>query len=313
MRISDHAWWIILVGMAAATAVVIRGDIDDSASPTSAFEVWGDIVRDVDQCGLSLVRVSEAEEMRLGRELAASAGWDAEPSSPWQPYVESVGTSIAAHVRRRGIEYRFRVVDIPEINAFALPGGLVFISEQMLAFLQSEAELAFVLGHEIAHVDQRHAIEALAAQIALDRIGLGDVGAVADLPMQLVRRGYRKYQELEADIAGLHFATVAGYDPAAALSPLRRLDGLAPSRTTHGADDPLGEAAGAVVTGLGSYLDSHPVTRERIARLDQLIAGRRWWNRDARSYKGMENHRQKTPRTTREFPNEYTAGADVHP
>jgi predicted Zn-dependent protease len=302
--VRDNAWWMILALMAAAGVVVMRGDVDDAVSAGAAFEVWGDVVRDLDQCGLTLVRVSEQEEMRMGRELAASAGWGGPSSSPWQPYVEAVGRGVAAHVRRPGIEYRFRVVESPEINAFALPGGQVFVTSGMLAFLGSEAELAFVLGHEIAHVDQRHAIEALVTQIALERIGLGDVGRVADLPLTLVRRGYRKYQELEADGAGLHLAAAAGYEPDAAVAPFRRLDDRRRQPGSRGRANPIGEAAGAVVTGLGSYFDSHPVTADRIARLEQLIAGRRWWGRLADGYRGVEKHRQKVPRATREFPGE---------
>lgn len=300
----DASWWLLLAVMAAAGAVVMRGDVDDSVSASSAFEVWGDVVRDVDQCGLTLVRVSAEEEMRLGRDLTASAGWAGDSSSPWQPYVEAVGAGVAAHVRRRDIDYRFRVVDSPEINAFALPGGRVFVTTGMLGFLTSEAELAFVLGHEIAHVDQRHAIEALVTQIAMERVGLGDVGKVADLPLRLIRAGYRKYQELEADTTGLHLATAAGYDPAAAVAPFRRLAVRDPRSAPWSASNPIGEAAGAVLTGLGSYLDSHPVTPDRIRRLEQMIAGRRWWGGATGGFRGGENFRQKVPRSIREFPGE---------
>jgi beta-barrel assembly-enhancing protease len=301
---ADACWWLLLVVVAAAGAVVMRGDVDDAVGAGAAFEVWGDVVRDVDQCSLSLVRVSPEEEMRLGRELVASGGWATVPASPWQAYVDAVGAGVAAHVRRRGIEYRFRVVESPEVNAFALPGGNVFVTTGMLGFVESEAELAFVLGHEIAHVDQRHAIEALVTRIAMERIGLGDVGRLAELPLVLVRGGYRKYQELEADVAGLHLATAAGYDPAAAVVPFRRLAALHGEPTSRRPSNPLGEAVGAVATGLGSYLHSHPVTQARIDRLDQLIAQRRSWGRGTGGYRGVQNHGQKLPRAAHEFPDE---------
>lgn len=313
-RVRDGVPWLILALMAGSGAVVLRGDVDDAVSAGAAFEVWGDVIRDLDQCGLTLVRVSEQEEMRMGRELAAASGWAGPSSSPWQPYVEAVGGGVAAHVRRRGIEYRFRVVGSSIINAFALPGGQVFVTTGMLEFIESEAELAFVLGHEIAHVDQRHAIEALAARIAMERIGIGEIGQVADLPLALVRSGYRKYQEFEADLTGLHLASAAGYDIDAAVAPFRRLDALDDAyQVSRPSANPLEEAAGAVLTGLGSYLDSHPVTAERIARLEQLIAGRRWWGRSIGGYRGVENHRTKVPRATRAFPDEVRAGHDAPP
>ena len=109
------------------------------------------------------------------------------------------------------------------INAFALPGGQVFISTGMLKFLRSESELASILGHEIAHVDQRHCIEMFQSQIALDRIGMDEIGQLAEMTHQLVSAGYRKYQEHEADAAGLRFAMAAGYEPVAIVSTFERL------------------------------------------------------------------------------------------
>jgi len=299
--LTDTCWWLLLPVMAAAAAAVMNGDIDDSVSAGAAFEVWSDVVRDVDQCGLTLVRVADDEEMRLGRDLAASGHWQGAPSSPWHAYVGAVGAGVAAHVRRHGIEYQFHVVDSPEVNAFALPGGQVYVTTGMLEFLQSEAELAFVLGHEIAHVDQRHAIERLMTQLAMERIGLGDVGRLADLPLALVRGGYRKYQELEADTVGLRLGTAAGYEPTAAVTPFRRLEAQRRGMRPRAAANPLSEAAGAVATGLGSYLDSHPVTMDRIERLEQQIARRRWWGHLPGGFRGVENHRQKVPRSVREL------------
>ncbi|MFN7812730.1 MAG: M48 family metallopeptidase [Planctomycetia bacterium] len=302
MRFSDRAWWPSLATVVVAGAVVLGGDVDDSVDAGAAFEVWGDVVRDVDQFGLALARVSTEEEMRIGRELAAA--WNTAAASPWQAYVDGVGRGLTAHVRRPAIAYRFHVLADRQVNAFALPGGRVFVTTGMLEFLESEAELAFVLGHEIAHVDQRHAIERLAARLALERIGLDDLAGLVDLAPALVRAGYRKYQELEADLAGLHLGMAAGYDPDAAVAPFRRLEARAPTPSRPARRNPLGEAAGAVFEGLGGYFDSHPVTPERIRRLEQLIATRRGWVRARPGYRGVENHRQKVPRADREFPGE---------
>src|SRR5438309_1550737 len=72
----------------------------------------------------------------------------------WTPYVNAVGQSLVPNVRRTGIAYQFHAIDSPEVNAFAVPGGQVFVFTGMLRFLKSEAELAAILGHEISHVDQ---------------------------------------------------------------------------------------------------------------------------------------------------------------
>lgn len=309
MHIRGHVWWIILAAIALCGAAVLVGDVDGSVSGTSALEVWGDVMRDVDQLGLKLVHVSDEEEMQMGRDLAASMMGGTPRESPWQPYVEAVGRGLTPHVRRRGIHYKFHVLDWTEVNAFALPGGHVFVTAEMLGFLQSEAELAHVLAHEIAHVDQRHAIERLHSQIAMERVGLERIGAVADLPRMLVRMGYLKYQELEADIAGLRLATAAGYDPHAGMGVLERMSATlsSPGPALRRPATPLEESLGAVAGAFGSYFDTHPASADRISRLSQLIAGRQPWLRGQRSYAGIENHRRKVPRATREYPGEFTA------
>lgn len=306
MPIRDHRWWIILAAIVLSGAAVLTGDIDGSVSGTAALEVWADVIRDVDQLGLEVIRVSDAEEIRIGRDLAASMRTATPGESLWQPYVTAVGDGLAQHVRRQGIPYAFHVIDWDEINAFALPGGQVFVTTGMLEILRSEAELAHVLAHEIAHVDQRHAIEQLHTRIVMERVGLDDIGAVVDLPRMLIRMGYRKYQELEADSAGLRFTTAADYDPRAGVSLFERLTPPDSAATPGRAATPLGESLGAVAGALGSYFDTHPATEQRISRLRQLIAGRTPWLRGKRSYVGVENHRLKVARAASEFPDEFT-------
>lgn len=308
MQTSDMRWWIILAAMVLGGVVVLRGDMDDSVTADSAMEIWGDVVRDVDQCGATLIRVSEQEEMRLGRELASSMVEGEAPPSPWDAYVDGVGRSLVRNVRRRGIDYDFHVIPSEETNAFALPGGQVFITTGMLEFLESEAELACVLGHEIAHVDQRHAIERLHTQISMKRIGMDEIGAVAGFPRMLVRMGYRKYQELEADVTGLRLATAAGYDAEAAVAPFIRMVGAMGRPRRSRPANPLDESLLAIAGAVGSYFDTHPASADRIVRLEHLIAHRRAWaSPDSRAYVGVRNHREKVPRATREFADEFTA------
>ncbi len=131
--------WIALALMLIGAAAVWIGDVDESVSLSAAMEVWGDVIRDVDQFGLTLIRVSDKKEMEFGRNLSrgmidASAG-----NSDWQSYVTAVGQGLVPYVRRPGIQYEFHVVEGSWINAFALPGGQVFISTGMLKFLRSGA------------------------------------------------------------------------------------------------------------------------------------------------------------------------------
>ena len=158
------------------------------------------------------------------------------------------------------ISYRFHVVVAAQPNAFALPGGQVYVTGAMLQFVQSDDELAAILGHEMAHVDLRHCAERYQR--------------LSKLRPWLFTVEYGKYQELDADAAGLRLTTQAGYDPAARgpLPPLRADLRASPRGPRKHA---VSEAARAASTALGSYFQSHPPSAERAARLAELLRKRR--------------------------------------
>ncbi|MCC7048747.1 MAG: M48 family metalloprotease [Alphaproteobacteria bacterium] len=148
-------------------------------------------------------------------------------------YVASVGQSLALVSELPEQQFTFTVLNSPIVNAFALPGGYVYVTRGLLALAGSEAELAGVLAHEIGHVTARHATHRLqqAQRLALDAqagagaggvggAGVGDVGRDATAYVQ----GYSREQELEADTLGIRYLARAGYDPAAMASFLARLD-----------------------------------------------------------------------------------------
>jgi Zn-dependent protease with chaperone function len=158
-------------------------------------------------------------------------------------YVAEVGARVAARSPRRDVTYVFQVLDADEPNAFALPGGTVYVSRGLLALLESEDELAGVLGHEIAHVAAKHAAQRVsrAAPIGvLTGIGAAVTGIVSPVlasriagagiaANEAVLAPYGRTQELEADRIGVAMAAGAGYDPAAlsrALASLTREEQL---------------------------------------------------------------------------------------
>lgn len=296
--------WVSLVLMMIGGAAVWIGDIDESVSLSAAMEVWGDVIRDVDHLGLNLIRVSDEKEMDFGRKLIIGIIDRSADKSDWQRYVAAVGKDLVPHVRRHGIQYEFHVIDASWINAFAIPGGQIFISTGMLEFLQSEAELASLLGHEIAHVDQRHCIEMFQSQIALERIGMEDVGHLVEVTHRVFSTGYKKYQELEADSAGLHLSLSAGYDPRGIVSLFERLKDRFGEPVATPARNPIGEVTGSLIDALGSYLHSHPPTADRIMRLKELIAKKQPAIRSKSFYVGKENYRRKIPKSSEQLDGE---------
>jgi predicted Zn-dependent protease len=171
------------------------------------------------------VLMSEADEIGLGRSANADVlkRYKAYESQSLQDYVNSVGQRIARQSHRPNLQYHFTVLDTPEINAFALPGGYVYITRGILAYLNSEAELAAVLGHEIGHVTARHGVrQSSAAQVAnigvaIASILLPEVGSsnLGQNLSQALLSGYGREHELEADRLGAEYLARTEYDPQA--------------------------------------------------------------------------------------------------
>lgn len=297
---------VIAAVMLAGAGLTSLGSMDREVNFDSVRELWADILRDADQAGLQATRVSDSEEIQLGRQLAPGVNW-ARPDPAWQPYVDAIGAKVAAGRLRKGIPYTFLVIDQPIQNAFALPGGQIFIFRGMLESLQSEAEVAAILGHEIAHVDLRHCVERYQYQLRMKRIGAAPIGQIADFTRSLAALGYQSFQELEADSDGLRLSIDAGYDPAAGPEVFRRmyLEALARQGQRRDPNTPLEELAQASLGALTGYFQSHPANVTRMRQLDAMVARNRLVLAGRSFYRGVQNHNTRTPRTQAEFPNEF--------
>lgn len=208
---------------------------------------------------------SEAEARRaeraVGRDLAARVrerlGADDDPRD--RGLVEEIGRSLAARLRDRGRTFSFEPLREGGANAFALPGGFVFVTRELLELCQRDRdELAFVLGHEIGHVLGGHALERVAGRSllagvvrALPAAGLlGGLAARAGLAF--LESAHSREQEREADALGIRLSGAAGFDPAGSIRFLGRLD------------RPEGPPGAA-------YLASHPDPGTRIRRIEEEV------------------------------------------
>ena len=171
-----------------------------------------------------LALISEEQEIQLGREsdpkIAASMGLYSDES--FQNYVQDLGRALAEDSERPHLPWTFRVLDEPVINAFALPGGYIYVTRGILPYLDSEAELAGVLGHEIGHVTARHSVERL-SRAQLTQIGPNLVGVLSPrlenavglvlAPLQLFDMKFSRDDERQADALGVRYMSRQGYDP----------------------------------------------------------------------------------------------------
>ncbi|RCK80056.1 MAG: protease [Candidatus Ozemobacter sibiricus] len=307
---------VLLIG--SALVVTLGRSRPSPVGFQAVVEMALDAQRDLDQVGKQATRISEADEMRLGEEIARRARqWWPMASSDVQDYVREVGRRLARHVRRPGIRYTFHVIDDGLVNAFALPGGQIFLMRGMLQFVETEAELAAVLGHEIAHVDLRHCIDLFHYELlvkkvagAAGRVFGGDLtefviqatGQIGVLVHRILTMGYQKQLEFDADEQGWSLAVAAGYDPEAAMATFARLDdqfgGSASPRPPP--RNPAAEIAGAIRTAAGSYFHSHPPTIERLRHLRQVKQANAAGLAGQRFYIGRWNLRHLTPRSREE-------------
>lgn len=167
-----------------------------------------------------------AKENQLGKKLAKETEKENKlhASKEVQQYVAKVGKKVAAEAKDtpKGIKYTFKVIDDDEtVNAFALPGGHIYVYTGLLKLASDEAELASVLGHEVAHVSQRHIAERLMASVGIEALlGMAagknpeGLGALAgQLAGQGAMLSFGRDQESDADEHGLPYAVAAGYDP----------------------------------------------------------------------------------------------------
>jgi predicted Zn-dependent protease len=171
-----------------------------------------------------LALISEAQEIEMGREadkdVVSSIGLY--PDESMQRYVQALGARIAATTERPALPWTFRVVDDAAVNAFAIPGGYIYVTRGIMTHLNSEAELAAILGHEIGHVTARHSVSQMSKQ-QLAQVGLAagmivspefaQYGNLASAAMGLMFMKFSRSDESQSDALGLKYMMAAGYDP----------------------------------------------------------------------------------------------------
>jgi predicted Zn-dependent protease len=266
---------VILAIAGASIYFAQRHTRHDVVSPNAVLDAAADWQRDVSRAPMQLTRLSDDEESRIGDELAEEYVY-AEPlktadEQAMQQYVAKVGERVAMHARRK-LNYHFHLLpDEDLINAFALPGGHIFIGQGLLDIMTSEDELAFVLGHEIEHIDHYHAAERVQIEARLKNLNLDIVASITQIPISLWQAGYSKEQEFEADREGLRLAVLAGYSPQGAVNLTEKFAALEREYVIH-SETPAEELSQVAIEGLNGYFRSHPLPSERLAQANEVIA-----------------------------------------
>jgi len=238
----------LFLGLACATALQI-------AAPQAAHAgVFG---------------LSEKDEIAAGKQVAQQAlkeyGGAAPYNDPMSVRVRAIGAQFARLSTRKNIPYSYTVLNNNKVlNAFAAPGGPIFVTRKLVAATANDAELAYVIGHETAHIELRHISKQYEQQqkagLAVGILGaiLGGgkggnvIGAAANVGWAVISSGYSRKDETESDLTGARWMSKLGYDPRAAVSMLGK----------------LGSGGGG---GLDKYLSTHPAPKDRQTRVTQQI------------------------------------------
>ena len=216
-----------------------------------------------------LMLVSEAQEIQMGQEADAAvvASIGLYPDPVWQRYIQQFGARLAATSERPNLPWTFRVVDDPAINAFAIPGGFIYVTRGLLAHLTSEAQLASVVGHEIGHVTARHTAAAMSQQqliglgLAVGSMANSQVAKYAGTANQALGILYLKFSrdnESQADQLGLRYLRRASYDPREMPGVFVMLDRQSKASGNAGR--------------LPTWLETHPSPANRVAAINGQIA-----------------------------------------
>ena len=266
----------ILALSAAALYYAQRHKTDNKVGAEGVLNALADTQREMSRVPAELTRVSDEEEIRIGNGMAENyvarfsrMGTD---DTAMQSYVTTVGIIVSGRARRK-LPYQFHYIPDPSfINAFALPGGHVFIGKGLIQLMKSEDEMAAVLGHELEHIDDYHCVERVQVQAQLRKLPLGEL---IGLPIEIFQAGYNKEQELEADRDGTYLAVMAGYSASGAIHVFETFEKLHREYITK-AESPDQELSQVAIQVLAGYFRSHPLPQEREAQIQHLIAARKW-------------------------------------
>ncbi|MDE2905379.1 MAG: M48 family metalloprotease [Acidobacteriota bacterium] len=250
-----------------------------------------------------LVFMSESQEADLGRSADAQirSEMGVYEDAALQEYIARVGNELAAVSHRPDLPWQFAVIDSPVVNAFAVPGGYIYLTRGLLAYLNDEAELAGVLGHEIGHVTARHSVQAYSraagAQMGLllgqifvpamrPRYGAPGVGDAAGQGLGLLFLKFGRDDERQADRLGAEYAVASGWDPHGVGDMLTTLGRIADTTDRRGTPnwlathpepaDRVAGVAGTVETLLADTSDLSALRVDRagyLARVDGIVYG----------------------------------------
>lgn len=217
-----------------------------------------------------LMLFSEKQEISMGQETDQQIRqqFGIYEDKGLNEYVDHIGQRMVPYSHRPNLQYHFAVLDTPVVNAFAAPGGFIYVTRGIMALMNSEAELAAVLGHEMGHVAARHSMKQMSGQM-LAQIGLvlGSIvskdirkfAGLASVGMQLLFLKFSRSDEYQADSLGIGYARQAAYSPGEMLRFFTALENMSAESSSN---------------KIPTFLSTHPMTSDRIAKVKAMVTSK---------------------------------------
>jgi predicted Zn-dependent protease len=212
-----------------------------------------------------LILISDSQEVGLGQQFDAQVRSEAKvlADQQWQDHFNDIGQRLVAVCDRKNIEYHFTVIESDDINAFATPGGYVYVYTGLLKLMESEAELAAVTSHEISHIVARHSVKRLQQALGLSVLielvtGESDsktLETAIGIGLGVALSGYSRSNEREADDFGIHYMAQAGFNPKGAVDMFEHMAAASPGKRNF----------------FENLLATHPETQERISNANAQV------------------------------------------
>ncbi|HEQ98899.1 MAG TPA: hypothetical protein ENO22_06115 [candidate division Zixibacteria bacterium] len=216
-----------------------------------------------------LILISTEQEKQLGREFDQQVRAESKiyTNEQWNNYFNEIGQRIVAVSDRKDLDYTFTIIESDDVNAFAVPGGYIYIYTGLLNVMENEAQLAAVTSHEISHVVARHTVKrlqqvlgiSLLYQIVMGEASSDAMDAAIGLGLNIALSGYSRDYEREADQYGVFYMEKAGYNPEGALGLFNEM------QEAHG-------GASDERSFFENIFASHPETQERINNVEEQIS-----------------------------------------
>lgn len=286
-------------GALVAAIAIQRPKPPLSASLAPLFQVLGRGPKSMDRALSRVLPADQLDEKAYGEALVAR--YATEKQTEDEKYLNEVFKPLTAFAKKP-FAYRVLVYATPEPNAFALPGGVIFVTEGLLAELKSERELVAILSHELGHIERGHCFDAVKLELSARKIGAKPVGEIADFALAiLTHHSFSKTQEDEADEYGYQLLEQSAYDPRGAGKAFQMLEDY---MTRSGVNEDKD------ANPIRDYFSSHPPLAVRRAKFEELA--RVWWRSHPaeKRYAGKLNLEKRMSMSASKFPEEYVGAVE---